>query len=75
LPTLRQDEYYSAGLVGGIMLEFAIVPMREAQASTTAGRQGRFMHEYIQYIRQLPQARLASFTLGSMKILSPSDGG
>jgi hypothetical protein len=37
------------------MPEFAIVPIREAQASTIAGRQGRFMNEYVRYIQRLPQ--------------------
>jgi hypothetical protein len=37
------------------MPDFAIVPLREAQVSTIAGRQGKFMQEYIRYIRQIPQ--------------------
>jgi hypothetical protein len=43
------------------MPKFAIVPMREAQASTIAGRQGRFMHEYI---RQIPQGQAGKLHLG-----------
>jgi hypothetical protein len=46
------------------MPEFAIVPIREAQASTIAGRQGRFMHEYIRYIQQIPQGQAGKLHLG-----------
>jgi hypothetical protein len=45
------------------MPEFAIVPMREAQASTIAGRQGRFMQEYIHYIRQISQGQAGKLHL------------
>jgi hypothetical protein len=46
------------------MPEFEIIPMREAQASTAAGRKGRFMHEYIDYIRQIPQGQTGKLHLG-----------
>jgi hypothetical protein len=46
------------------MPEFTIVPIREAQASTIAGRRGRFMHEYIRYIRQIPQGQAGKLHLG-----------
>jgi hypothetical protein len=46
------------------MPEFAIVPMREAKVSTIAGRQGRFMQEYIHYIRQIPQGQAGKLHLG-----------
>jgi hypothetical protein len=39
------------------MPDFAIVPMREAQASTIAGRQGRFMNGYVRYIQRLSQGQ------------------
>jgi hypothetical protein len=50
--------------LGGTMPEFAIVPMREAQASTIAGRQGRFIQEYIRYIRQISQGQAGKLHLG-----------
>jgi hypothetical protein len=43
------------------MPDFSIVPMREAQASTSAGRQGRFIQEYI---RQIPQGQAGKLHLG-----------
>jgi hypothetical protein len=49
------------------MPEFAIVPIREAQASTIAGRQGRFMQEYISYIRQISQGRAGKLHLGEQE--------
>jgi hypothetical protein len=49
------------------MPEFEIVPMREAQASTIAGRQGRFMQEYIRYIRQIPQGQAGKLHLGEQE--------
>jgi hypothetical protein len=45
------------------MPDFAIVPMREAQASTIAGRQGRFIQEYIRYIRQISQGQAGKLHL------------
>jgi hypothetical protein len=46
------------------MPEFTIVPMREAQVSTVAGRQGRLMQEYIHYIRQIPHGQAGKLHLG-----------
>jgi hypothetical protein len=46
------------------MPKFEIVPLREAQASTVAGRQGRFIQEYICYIRQIPQGQAGKLHLG-----------
>jgi hypothetical protein len=46
------------------MPEFEIVLMREAQASTIAGRQGGFIHEYMQYIRQISQGQAGKFHPG-----------
>jgi hypothetical protein len=57
------------------MPEFAIVPIREAQASTIAGRQEDSYKSISVISGRSRKGRLASFTLGSMKILSPSDDG
>jgi hypothetical protein len=45
------------------MPDFAIVSMREAQASTISGRQGRFIQEYIRYIRQISQGQAGKLHL------------
>jgi hypothetical protein len=39
------------------MPEFAIVSVKEAQLRTIPGRQGKFMNEYAEYIKQLPQGQ------------------
>ncbi len=39
------------------MPEFETVPLKEAQLRTIAGRQGRFINEYAQYIQQLPKGQ------------------
>jgi hypothetical protein len=49
------------------MPEFAIVPIREAQASIIAGRQGKFMQEYIRYIRQISQGKAGKLHLGEQE--------
>jgi hypothetical protein len=42
---------------GGTMPEFEIVSLREAQFNTTPGRKGKYLHEYADYIQQLPQGQ------------------
>jgi hypothetical protein len=58
------------------MPEFTIVPMREAHrpAQSPDAKEDSCTSISIISSRFL-KGRLASFTLGSMKILSPSDGG
>ena len=64
---LRQAEGYSAEHIGGTMPDFAIVPMREAQASPISGRQGRFTQEYIRYIQQISQGQAGKLHLGEQE--------
>jgi hypothetical protein len=39
------------------MPEFAIISLNEAHMRTIAGRQGRYMSEYADYIQQVPQGQ------------------
>ncbi len=39
------------------MPEFTTVSLEEAQLRTIAGRQGRYMNEYAEYIQQLPHGQ------------------
>ncbi len=46
------------------MPEFETISLKEAQLRTIAGRQGRFMNEYADYIQQLPQGQAGSLRVG-----------
>jgi hypothetical protein len=40
-----------------IMPEFTTVALKEAKVQTTSGRQSRYLHEYIDYITNLPKGQ------------------
>jgi hypothetical protein len=42
---------------GGAMPEFTTVSITDAQLRTTSGRQKTFLHEYADYIQQLPKGQ------------------
>jgi hypothetical protein len=47
------------------MPPFAIVSVKEAQLRTIPGRQGKFMNEYAEYIKQLPQGQAGKLRVGA----------
>jgi hypothetical protein len=46
------------------MPEFTIVSVQEAQIRTIPGRQGKFINEYADYIRQLPHGQAGKLSIG-----------
>jgi hypothetical protein len=54
--------YLSYG--GETMPEFTTVSLQEAKLRTTSGRQGRYLHEYIDYITQLPKGQAGKLRTG-----------
>jgi hypothetical protein len=49
------------------MPEFETISLQEAQFRTIPGRQGRFMHEYADYIQQLPTGQAGRLRLGEQE--------
>jgi hypothetical protein len=49
------------------MPEFTTVSVTEAQFRTIPGRQGRFMHEYADYIQQVPQGQAGKLRIGEQE--------
>jgi hypothetical protein len=49
---------------GGTMPEFTTVSVQEATLQTSSGRQKRYLHQYIDYITQLPQGQAGRLTTG-----------
>jgi hypothetical protein len=46
------------------MPEFTAVSVTEAQLQTTSGRQKAYLHEYADYIQQLPKAQAGRLRIG-----------
>jgi hypothetical protein len=46
------------------MPEFTTVSVQEAKLRTTSGRQGRYLHAYIDYITQLPKGQAGKLRTG-----------
>jgi hypothetical protein len=46
------------------MPEFTTVSVTEAQLRTISGRQGKFMNEYAEYIKQLPHGQAGKLRIG-----------
>jgi hypothetical protein len=57
------------------MSEFATIPMSEAQAAQLPDAKEDSYKSISVISGEFLEGRLANFTLGSRKILSPSDGG
>jgi hypothetical protein len=49
------------------MPEFTTVPVQEAQTRTIPGRQGKFINEFADYIRQVPKGRAGRITIGEQE--------
>jgi hypothetical protein len=49
---------------GRTMPEFTTVSVQEAQIRTIPGRQGKFINEFADYIRQVPKGQAGRLTLG-----------
>ena len=46
------------------MPEFTTVSVTEAKLQTTSGRQGQYLHEYIDYITKLPKEEAGKLSIG-----------
>src|SRR5918999_1532652 len=49
---------------GRTMPEFTTVSVTEAKLQTTSGRQGQYLHEYIDYITKLPKEEAGKLSTG-----------
>jgi hypothetical protein len=49
------------------MPEFTTVPVQEAQVRTIPGRQGKFISEFADYIRQVPKGQAGRLTIGEQE--------
>jgi hypothetical protein len=49
---------------GATMPEFTTVSVQEAQLRTIAGRQGRYMNDYANYIQQVPTGQAGRLSVG-----------
>jgi hypothetical protein len=47
------------------MPEFTTVSLKEAKVQTTSGRQGRYLHEYIDYLTNLPKGEAGRLRIGA----------
>jgi hypothetical protein len=47
------------------MPEFTTVSVTEAKLQTTSGRQGHYLHEYIDYITKLPKGEAGKLSTGA----------
>jgi hypothetical protein len=47
------------------MPEFTTVSLKEAKVQTTSGRQSRYLHEYIDYITNLPKGQAGRLRTGA----------
>jgi hypothetical protein len=56
--------WYVPAYGGGAMPEFTTVSVQEAQLRTIPGRQGSFMNEYADYIKQLPRGQAGRLRIG-----------
>jgi hypothetical protein len=54
-------------LIGDKMPEFATVPLKEAQLRTAAGRGGRIITEYVDYIQSLSQGQAGRLRVGEQE--------
>jgi hypothetical protein len=52
---------------GRAMPEFTTVSLKEAKVQTTSGRQGRYLHEYIDYLTSLPKGQAGRLTIGEQE--------
>ena len=52
---------------GETMPEFTTVPVQEAQVRTIPGRQGKFINEFADYIRQVPKGQAGRLTIGEQE--------
>jgi hypothetical protein len=50
---------------GATMPEFTTVSLKEAKMQTTSGRQGRYLHEYIDYLTNLPKGQAGRLSIGA----------
>jgi hypothetical protein len=66
--------YDSAEYSGGVMPQFAIVSLQEAEFRTIPSRQGKFLNEYVDYIQQLPDGKAGKLRIGEMKTTPPYEG-
>jgi hypothetical protein len=57
------------------MPEFTTVSLQEAHMRTLAGRGGRYMSEYADYIQQVPHGQAGRLREGSVRTHSPSGAG
>jgi hypothetical protein len=49
------------------MPEFTTMSVQEAQLRTPAGRQGRYLNEYIDYIQRVPSGQAGKLTIGEQE--------
>jgi hypothetical protein len=49
------------------MPEFTTVSLKEAKVQTTSRRQGRYLHEYIDYLTNLPKGQAGRLTTGEQE--------
>ena len=47
------------------MPEFTTVSLKEAKVQTTSRRQGRYLHEYIDYLTNLPKGQAGRLRIGA----------
>jgi hypothetical protein len=47
------------------MPEFTTVSLKEVKVQTTSGRQGRYLHEYIDYLTNLPKGQAGRLRIGA----------
>src|ERR671916_2557762 len=52
---------------GETMPEFTTIPVQEAQIRTIPGRQGKFINEFADYIRQVPKGQAGRLTIGEQE--------
>jgi hypothetical protein len=52
---------------GDTMPEFTTVSIKEATLQTSSGRQKRYLHEYIDYITQLPKGQAGRLRVGEQE--------
>jgi hypothetical protein len=50
------------------MPEFTTVSLKEAKVQTTSGRQGRYLHEYIDYLTNLPKGQAGRLRIEAEEI-------
>jgi hypothetical protein len=63
--------YDPAEYSGGVMPQFAIVSLQEAEFRTIPGRQGKFLNGYVDYIQQLPDGKAGKLRIGENENHAP----